>query len=188
MSMSLLPGLLGLTAGRTFSLYPPILGIAHNEWRFPPRASRSGICGCQHPLGGRSLHSAQLCRRRFRQCPDDHRWFETRNGMARRHCRAIPQAGRRIAPDPRCEFARSSAREANLKSVLHPAPVISIRLESPALPVKTGRKAVVVVMLGVVGISRHRRRGAPCLPDGFPARPNQRHARQPHLAAVAVGR
>ena len=34
MSMSLLPGLLGLTAGRSFSLYPPILGIAHNEWRF----------------------------------------------------------------------------------------------------------------------------------------------------------
>ena len=32
--MSLLPGLIGLTGGRSFAFYPPILGIAHNEWRF----------------------------------------------------------------------------------------------------------------------------------------------------------
>ena len=142
--MSLLPGLLGLTAGRSFSLYPPILGIAHNEWRFR-RASwsefvivntHSGEEACipRSFVGDVSANAPMVIVGLKRE-------MEWRDGMAvpyRRPVIELPIAVNGFAPAPSRE-----SRPAR------PAPVVSIRLESPP-PVKTGRKAVVFVMLGVV--------------------------------------
>lgn len=144
MSMSLLPGLLGLTAGRSFSLYPPILGIAHNEWRFR-RASwsefvivntHSGEEACipRSFVGDVSANAPMVIVGLKRE-------MEWRDGMAvpyRRPVIELPIAVNGFAPAPSRE-ARPS----------RPAPVVSIRLESRP-PVKTGRKAVVFVMLGFV--------------------------------------
>jgi hypothetical protein len=144
MSMSLLPGLLGLTAGRSFSLYPPILGIVHNEWRFR-RASwsefvivntHSGEEACipRSFVGDVSANAPMVIVGLKRE-------MEWRDGVAvpyRRPVIELPIAVNGFAP-----VMPRESRPAR------PAPVVSIRLESRP-PVKNGRKAVVVVMLGVV--------------------------------------
>jgi hypothetical protein len=144
MSMSLLPGLLGLTAGRSFSLYPPILGIAHNEWRFR-RASWSEFVVVNTHSGEEACIPRSFVGDVSANAPTIivglRREMEWRDGIAvpyRRPVVELPIAVNDFAPTP--------AREPR---PAHPAPVISIRLESRP-PVKTGRKAVVVVMLGVV--------------------------------------
>src|ERR1035437_7118718 len=144
MSMSLLPGLLGLTAGRSFSLYPPILGIGRNEWRFRRATwsefvivnTQSGEEACipRSFVGDVSANAPMVIVGLKRE-------MEWRDGMAvpyRRHVVELP-----IAVN---DFVPATPRE---NRPLRPAPVINIRLESRA-PVNTGRKAVVVVMLGVV--------------------------------------
>ncbi len=143
MSMSLLPGLLGLTGGRSFSLYPPILGIAHNEWRFRRATwsefvivnTHSGEEACipRSFVGDVSANAPMVIIGLKRE-------MEWRDGLAvpyRRPVVELPIAVNDFVPAPR----------ENRPS--RPAPVINIRLESRA-PVNTGRKAVVLVMLGVV--------------------------------------
>ena len=138
--MSLLPGLLGLTAGRSFSLYPPILGIAHNEWRFRRATwsefvivnTHSGEEACipRSFVGDVSANAPMVIVGLKRE-------MEWRDGMAvpyRRPVVELPVAVNDFVPAARPQ---------------RPAPVVNIRLE-PRAHVKTGRKAVVVVMLGVV--------------------------------------
>lgn len=142
--MSLLPGLLGVTAGRSFSLYPPILGIAHNEWRirratwseFVVVNTHSGEEACipRSFVGDISANAPVVIVGLKRE-------MEWRNGMAVPYRRPVVEL-----PIAVNDFAPAALREAR---PARPAPVVSIRLESRP-PVKTGRKAVVVVMLGVV--------------------------------------
>jgi hypothetical protein len=147
MSMSLLPGLLGLTAGRSFSLYPPILGIVHNEWRFR-RASwsefvivntHSGEEACipRSFVGDVSANAPMVIVGLKRE-------MEWRDGIAVPYRRPVVEL-----PIAVNGFAPAASREAREARPSRPAPVVSIRLESRP-PVKTGRKAVVFVMLGVV--------------------------------------
>lgn len=138
--MSLLPGLLGLTAGRSFSFYPPILGIAHNEWRFR-RANWSDFVVVNTSSGEEACIPRSFVSDVSANAPTVivglSREMEWRDGVAvpyRRPVVELPVAVNDFVP------AARSAR---------PAPVISIRLEARP-PVKHGRKAVVVVMLGVV--------------------------------------
>lgn len=138
--MSLLPGLLGLTAGRSFSLYPPILGIPHNEWRFRRATwsefvvvnTHSGEEACipRSFIGDVSANSPTIIVGLKRE-------MEWRDGAAVPYRRPVVELP--IAVNDFVPASRPS----------RPAPVVNIRLES-RLPVKTGRKAVVVVMLGVV--------------------------------------
>lgn len=138
--MSLLPGLLGLTAGRSFSLYPPILGVAHNEWRFRRATwsefiivnTHSGDEACipRSFLGDVSANAPTVIVGLRRE-------MEWRDGMAvpyRRPVVELPVAVNDFIPAPRHS---------------RPAPVVNIRLESRQ-PAITGRKAVVFVMLGLV--------------------------------------
>lgn len=142
--MSLLPGLLGLTAGRSFSLYPPILGIARNEWRFR-RASWSEFVVVNTHSGEEACIPRSFIGDVSANAPmvivGLRREMEWRDGLAvpyRRPVVELPVAVNDFTPAPFREIRPS-----------RPASVINIRLESPA-PVNTGRKAVVVVMLGVV--------------------------------------
>src|SRR5579872_7067405 len=140
MAMSLLPGLLALTADRSFSLYPLILGIERNEWRFRKATwsefvivnTHSGEEACipRSFVGDVSANAPMVIVGLKRE-------LEWRDGLAvpyRRPVVELPVAVNDFVPAPRHS---------------RPAPVINIRLESPA-PVHNGRKAVVVVMLGVV--------------------------------------
>lgn len=139
--MSLLPGLLGLTGGRSFAFYPPILGIEHNEWRFRRATwsdfvvvnTESGIEACipRSFLADVSANAPVVIVGLKRE-------LEWRDGMAvpyRRPVVELPIAVNDNTPAP--------------PRPRRPAPVVSIRLESRA-PAATGRKAVVVVMLSVV--------------------------------------
>ena len=138
--MSLLPGLLGLTAGRSFSLYPPILGVAHNEWRFRRATwsefiivnTHSGdeVCIPRSFIGDVSANAPTVIVGLRRE-------MEWRDGIAvpyRRPVVELPVAVNDFVPAPRHS---------------RPAPVVNIRLESRP-PAITGRKAVVFVMLGIV--------------------------------------
>jgi hypothetical protein len=140
MAMSLLPGLLGLTADRSFSLYPPILGIARNEWRFRRATwsefvivnTHSGEEACipRSFIGDVSANAPMVIVGLKRE-------MEWRDGLAvpyRRPVVELPVAVNDFVPATRHS---------------RPAPVVNIRLESRA-PVNNGRKAVVLVMLGVV--------------------------------------
>ncbi len=139
--MSLLPGLLGLTGGRSFSLYPPILGIAQNEWRFRRATwsefvivnTHSGEEACipRGFVGDVSANAPMVIVGLKRE-------LEWRDGLAVPYRRPVVEL-----PIAVNDFAPSASRPRRL------APVVNIRLESPA-PVHNGRKAVVVVMLGVV--------------------------------------
>lgn len=140
MSMSLLPGLLGLTAGRSFSLYPPILGVAHNEWRFR-RATWSEFIIVNTHSGEEACIPRSFIGDVSANAPTVivglRREMEWRDGLAvpyRRPVVELPVAVNDFVP-----AARHS----------RPAPVVNIRLESRA-PAITGRKAVVFVMLGMV--------------------------------------
>lgn len=140
MSMSLLPGLLGLTAGRSFSFYPPILGIAHNEWRFR-RATWSEFVAVNTQTGEEACIPRSFVGDISVNAPmvivGLNREMEWRDGLAapyRRPVVELPVAVNDFVPKARAG---------------RPAPVVSIRLE-PRPPIRTGRKAVVVVMLGVV--------------------------------------
>jgi hypothetical protein len=140
MSMSLLPGLLGLTGGRSFALYPPILGIPHNEWRFR-RATWSDFVAVNTKSGEEVFIPRSFVVDVSANAPvvivGLKRELEWRNGLAapyRKPVVEMPIAVNDNTPPPRPH---------------RPAPVVSIRLESRA-PVATGRKAMVVVMLGVV--------------------------------------
>lgn len=139
--MSLLPGLLGLTAGRGFSFYPPILGIAHNEWRYR-RATWSEFVVVNTQSGEEAFIPHSFLGDVSLNGPTAivglKREMEWRDGMAvpyRRPVVELPVAVNGGIAVP----ARPS----------RPASVVNIRLE-PHAPSHTGRKAVVVVMLGVV--------------------------------------
>jgi len=146
MSMSLLPGLLGLTAGRSFSFYPPILGIAHNEWRFRRATwselvvvnTQSGEEACiPHGfVGEMSLNGPTAILGLKRE-------MEWRDGLAVPYRRPVVELPVTMNDRAVSNTATVAARPPR------PAPVVNIRLESHA-PSHTGRKAVVVVMLGVV--------------------------------------
>lgn len=140
MSMSLLPGLLGLTAGRSFSLYPPILGVAHNEWRFRRATwsefiivnTHSGEEACipRSFIGDVSANAPTVIMGLKRE-------MEWRDGLAvpyRRPVVELPVAVNDFVPAVRHS---------------RPAPVVNIRLESRH-PAITGRKAIVFVMIGMV--------------------------------------
>jgi hypothetical protein len=140
MSMSLLPGLLGLTAGRSFSLYPPILGVAHNEWRFR-RATWSEFVIVNTHSGEEACIPRSFIGDVSANAPTVivglRREMEWRDGIAvpyRRPVVELPVAVNDFVPAIR--HSRS-------------APVVNIRLESRA-PAITGRKAIVFVMLGIV--------------------------------------
>jgi len=139
--MSLLPGLIGLTGGRSFAFYPPILGIAHNEWRFR-RATWTDVVVVNTKSGDEACIPRSFLADVSATAPvvivGLKRELEWREGMAvpyRRPVVELPIAvggNTSAAPRPR-----------------RPAPVVNIRLDSHT-PSATGRKAVVVVMLGVV--------------------------------------
>ena len=138
--MSLLPGLLGLTAGRSFSLYPPILAVAHNEWRFR-RATWSEFIIVNTHSGDEACIPRSFIGDVSANAPTVivglRREMEWRDGIAvpyRRPVVELPVAVNDFVP-----AARHS----------RPAPVVNIRLESRP-PAITGRKAVVFVMLGIV--------------------------------------
>ena len=140
MSLARLPGLFGLTAGRNFSFYPPILGVTHNEWRFR-RANWSefvvmNTASCEEVCIPRSFVT-DVSANAPTVIVGLSREMELRDGIAvpyRRPIVELPVAVNDFVPAP------MPAR---------PAPVVSIRLESPP-PVKTGRKAVVFLMFGMV--------------------------------------
>jgi hypothetical protein len=140
MSMSLLPGLLGLTAGRSFSLYPPILGVTQNEWRFR-RATWSEFIIVNTQSGDEACIPRSFIGDVSANAPTVivglRREMEWRDGIAvpyRRPVVELPVAVNDFVPAVR----RS-----------RPAPVVNIRLESRP-PAITGRKAIVFVMLGIV--------------------------------------
>jgi hypothetical protein len=140
MSMSLLPGLIGLTGGRSFAFYPPILGIAHNEWRFR-RATWADFVVVNTKSGEEACIPRSFLADVSANAPvvivGLKRELEWREGMAvpyRRPVVELPIAVNDNTPAPRPR---------------RPAPVVSIRLDSRT-PAATGRKAVVVMMLGVV--------------------------------------
>jgi hypothetical protein len=142
MSMSLLPGLIGLTGGRSFAFYPPILGIAHNEWRFR-RATWTDVVVINTKSGDEACIPRSFLADVSANAPvvivGLRREMEWRDGMAvpyRRPVVELPIAVNDNTPAP------PRARR--------PAPVVSIRLDAPRTTAATGRKAVVVMMLGVV--------------------------------------
>ena len=145
--MSLLPGLLGLTAGRSFSFYPPILGIVHNEWRFR-RATWSEFVVVNTHSGEEACIPRSFVGDVSANAPTVivglKREMEWRDGLAVPYRRPVVELP--LAVNDVNGFAPPASREARSS---RPAPVVSIRLESRP-PVKTGRKAVVFVMLGVV--------------------------------------
>jgi len=138
--MTLLPGLPGL-AGRSFSFYPPILGIVHNEWRLL-RANWSDFVAVNTHSGQEACVPRSFVTDVSANAPTvivgltrDLQW---RDGMVvpyRRPVLELPVAVNDSAP---------AVRHAR------PAPVVSIRLE-PRAPAHSARKAVVIVMLGIVG-------------------------------------
>src|SRR5579871_2132519 len=144
MAMSLLPGLLGLTANRSFSLYPPILGIARNEWRFRRATwsefvivnTHSGEEACipRSFVGDISANAPMVIVGLKRE-------MEWRDGLAVPYRRPVVEL-----PIAVNDFAPAAPPQARPPL---PARVVSIRLE-PRPPMKNGRKAVVIVMLGVV--------------------------------------
>ncbi len=140
MSMSLLPGLPGMTAGRSFSFYPPILGIAHNEWRFR-RSNWSDFVVVNTHTGAEACIPRNFVADISANAPTMivglTREMEWRDGMAVPYRRPVVQLPIAVNDTPRPARRTRSA------------PVVSIRLEPPA-PVKSGRKAVVFVMLGIV--------------------------------------
>ncbi len=142
MSMSLLPGLIGLTGGRSFAFYPPILGVAHNEWRFR-RATWTDVVVINTKSGDEACIPRSFLADVSANAPvvivGLKREMEWREGMAvpyRRPVVELPIAVNDNTPAP--------------PRTRRPAPVVNIRLDSPRTPAATGRKAVVVVMLGVV--------------------------------------
>ncbi|HXE64686.1 MAG TPA: hypothetical protein VN519_14175 [Bryobacteraceae bacterium] len=139
--MSLLPGLIGLTGGRSFAFYPPILGITHNEWRFR-RATWADFVVVNTQSGDEACIPRSFLADVSANAPvvivGLKRELEWRDGMAvpyRRPVVELPIAVNDNMPAP--------------PRPRIPAPVVSIRLD-PHTPAATGRKAVVVVMLGVV--------------------------------------
>jgi hypothetical protein len=146
MSMSLLPGLIGLTGGRSFAFYPPILGIAHNEWRFR-RATWTDVVVVNTKSGEEACIPRSFLADVSANAPvvivGLKRELEWREGMAvpyRRPVVELPIAVNDNMPGHPVQAPRPR----------RPAPVVSIRLDPPRTPAATGRKAVVVVMLGVV--------------------------------------
>ncbi|HEY4086832.1 MAG TPA: hypothetical protein VGM43_12885 [Bryobacteraceae bacterium] len=146
MSMSLLPGLIGLTGGRSFAFYPPILGVAHNEWRFR-RATWTDVVVVNTKSGDEACIPRSFLADVSANAPvvivGLKKELEWREGMAvpyRRPVVELPIAVNDNMPSPSVQASRPR----------RPAPVVSIRLDSPRTPAATGRKAVVVVMLGVV--------------------------------------
>lgn len=140
--MSLLPGLIGLTGGRSFAFYPPILGIAHNEWRFR-RATWTDVVVVNTKSGDEACIPRSFLADVSANAPvvivGLKRELEWREGMAvpyRRPVVELPIAVNDNVPAP--------------PRPRRPAQVVNIRLDSPRTPAATGRKAVVVVMLGVV--------------------------------------
>jgi hypothetical protein len=138
--MTLLPGLPGLT-DRSFSFYPPILGIAHNEWRFR-RANWSDFVVVNTHSGEEACIPRSFVSDVSANAPTvivgltrDLQW---RDGM--------------IAPYRRPVVELPVAVNDGSAALRHtrPAPVVSIRLE-PRAPSHSARKAVVIVMLGIVG-------------------------------------
>src|SRR5579872_1153184 len=144
MAMSLLPGLLALTADRSFSLYPLILGIERNEWRFRKATwsefvivnTHSGEEACipRSFVGDVSANAPMVIVGLKRE-------LEWRDGLAVPYRRPVVEL-----PIAVNDIASAAPREVRPP---RSAPVVSIRLESPP-PIKNGRKAVVIVMLGVV--------------------------------------
>ena len=139
--MSLLPGLIGLTGGRSFAFYPPILGVAHNEWRFR-RATWTDVVVVNTKSGDEACIPRSFLADVSANAPvvivGLKRELEWREGMAvpyRRPVVELPIAVNDNMPAP--------------PRPQRPAPVVNIRLDSHT-PAATGRKAVVVVMLGVV--------------------------------------
>lgn len=142
--MSLLPGLLGLTGGRSFALYPPILGIPHNEWRFR-RATWSEFFAVNTKSGEEVCIPRSFVADVSANAPvvivGLKRELEWRDGMALPYRRPVVEMPIAV---------NDSTPHLPAPSPPHrPAQVVNIRLESHA-PAATGRKAVVVVMLGVV--------------------------------------
>jgi len=138
--MSLLPGLLGLTGGRSFSFYPAIHGVAHNEWRFR-RANWSDFVVVNTQSGEEACIPRSFVTDVSANAPTVivglRREMEWRDGKAipyRRPVVELPLAVNDYRPALR---------------VSHPAPVVSIRLETPA-PARRGRKAVVFVMFSML--------------------------------------
>ncbi len=142
--MSLLPGLLGLTAGRSFSFYPPILGIGHNEWRFR-RATWSEFVVVNTQSGDEACIPRSFVGDVSANAPTIivglRREMEWRDGIAVPYRRPVVEL-----PIAVNEYRSAGVRE---NRPHRPAPVVNIRLEAGA-PVKNGRKAVVLVMLGIV--------------------------------------
>ncbi len=140
--MSLLPGLLGLTGGRSFSFYPPILGIAHNEWRFR-RATWSEFVVVNTETGEEAGIPRSFVGDVSANAPTVivglKRELAWQDGMAVPYRRPVVEM-----PIAVNDFTTTTTTPRPAR----PAQVVSIRLESRA-PVNTGRKAVVVVMLGV---------------------------------------
>ncbi len=138
--MSLLPGLLGLTAGRSFSFYPPILGIEHNEWRFR-RANWSEFVVVNTHSGDEACIPRSFVGDVSANAPTVivglTREMEWRDGVAMPYRRPVVELPIAVNDTPRTP------------RVARPAPVVSIRLEPPA-QIKSGRKLVGIVMLGVV--------------------------------------
>jgi hypothetical protein len=144
MSMSILPGLFGLTAGRTFAFYPPILGIAHNEWRFRRATwsefivvnTRSGEEACipRSFIGDVSANAPVVIVGLKRD-------VEWRDGLAVPYRRPVVEL-----PIAVNDYAPAAPREARPQRL---APVVNIRLESHT-PGYVPRKAVGIFLLGLV--------------------------------------
>jgi hypothetical protein len=142
MSMSLLPGLIGLTAGRSFSFYPLILGIDQNEWRYRRTTwseivvvnTHSGdeVCIPRGFVGDVSLNGPTAIVGLKRE-------MEWRDGAAIPYRRPVVELP--LAVNDRIAAVSRPSR---------PAPVVSIRLETHNSAKRKGRQVLVVAMLGVV--------------------------------------
>ncbi len=145
--MSLLPGLLGLTAGRSFSFYPAIHGVAHNEWRFRRAtwsdfvvvntASGEEACIPHGFVGDVSANSPTVIVGLKREM----QWLDGVAVPYRRPVVELPIAVNAV--NDYVSVPRLHSR---------PSSVVSIRLESRPT-VKIGRKAVGVVMLSLVVVA-----------------------------------
>ena len=138
--MSILPGLFGLTAGRTFAFYPPILGIAHNEWRFR-RVTWSEIVVINTRSGEEACIPRSIIGDVSANAPVAivglKRDVEWRDGLAVPYRRPVVEL-----PIAVNDYVPAGPREARPHRL---APVVNIRLES-----HTPRKAVGIFLLGLV--------------------------------------
>src|SRR5579872_240981 len=144
MAMSLLPGLLALTADRSFSLYPLILGIERNEWRFRKATwsefvivnTHSGEEACipRSFVGDVSANAPVVIVGLKRD-------VEWRDGLAVPYRRPVVEL-----PIAVNDFMPAAPREARSHRL---APVVNIRLESHT-PGHVPRKAVGIFLLGLV--------------------------------------